>query len=266
VLSRIILRIRRYKRRRINAIAAVVAIVAIALTGCGRSSSPSPAAPAPTLSTAAVVVTGSPASTDTFQLTANARFSDGATRDVTSEARWESSNALLATVSSTGLVAIRGTGEVEFRATYQSVTGSMRLFVTQPPPLTKFTLSGFVREAGTVRFLPGARLLVVTGPDAGAFAISDAGGLFTFPSLSAGVITIEGTKDGYIVARLANLTISKNMSIEFPLFLTPPRDASGATATARCKDESWSWAQTWAEACTKNGGVAYGVCPGPLCY
>jgi carboxypeptidase family protein/Big-like domain-containing protein len=248
----------------------VVAIVAIAMTACGSSSSPSPTAPAPTPapspSTTAVAVTGSPASTDTFQLTATAQFSDGTSRDVTSAARWESSNALLATVSSTGLVAIRGTGEVELRATYQSVTGSMRLFVIQPPPPTKFTLSGLVREAGTVRFLSGARLLVATGPDAGAFAISDEGGLFTFPSLSPGVITLERSKDGYIVARLANLTISQNMTIDFTLYLTPPRDASGASATARCKDQSWSWAQTWADACTNNGGVAYGVCPGPLCY
>jgi Big-like domain-containing protein len=254
---------------RINAMAAVVAIAAIVLPACGRSSSPSPTtptpAPAPSPSTAAVAVTGSPASTDTFQMTATAQFSDGTSRDVTSAARWESSNALLATVSSTGLVAIRGTGEVEFRATYQSVSGSMRLFVIEPPS-TKFTLSGLVREAGTMRFVSGARLLVATGPDAGAFAISDEGGLFTFPSLSPGVITLEGTKDGYIVARLANLSISKNMTIDFTLYVPPPRDASGASATARCKDESWSWAQTWAEACTKNGGVAYGVCPGPLCY
>ena len=244
-----------------------VVISAIAVAACGRSSSPNPTAPTPTPapSLTAVTVTGSPASGDTFQLTATAQFSDAATRDVTAAAQWESSNALLATVSPSGLAAVRGTGEVEFRARYQSVTGSMRLFVVQPPAVEKVTLSGFVREAGTVRMLPGARLLVTGGPDAGVFATSDDGGLFTFPSLSRGVIALEGSKDGYIVARLSNLTVSQNMTIDFALYLTPPRDATGASATARCKDESWSWAQTWAEACTNNGGVAYTVCPGPIC-
>jgi hypothetical protein len=265
MLSRIFLRLRR-RRVRMNTITVVVAI---ALAGCGRSSSPNPVAPAPPASASAtataVAVTGSPASTDTFQLTATAQLTDGTTRDVTSVARWESSNALLATVSSTGLVSIQGTGDVEFRATYQNVTGSMRLFVAQPPASTKVTLTGIVREAGTMKFLSGARLLVTSGPDAGAFAISDQGGLFTFQSLSPGTIGLEGTKDGYIVARLSNLSVLKSITIDFALFLTPPRDANGVSATARCNDESWSWAQTWAQACTNNGGVAYPVCPGPLC-
>lgn len=113
---------------------AIAGVAAFTLAAFGPSASPGPAAPGPSPSTTVVAVTGSPASADSVQLTATAQFSDGAIRDVSGAAQWESSNASLATVSSTGLVAIcRRGGEVEFRATYQSVTGSMRLLVIQTP-------------------------------------------------------------------------------------------------------------------------------------
>ena len=53
--------------------------------------------------------------------------------------------------------------------------------------------------------------------------------------------------------------------IDVELFPTPPVNAAGASATARCGDGSWRWALTRGEACTANGGVVYGICPGPLC-
>jgi hypothetical protein len=49
------------------------------------------------------------------------------------------------------------------------------------------------------------------------------------------------------------------------MYPTPATNPSGATATARCKDGTWTWATTVAEACTANGGILYGVCPGALC-
>lgn len=262
MVSRTLLELRR--RSRINAIAIVVAF---ACAGCGRRSSPTPAAPTPPTSAAvaAVAVTGSPATTDTFQLTAIARFTDGTALDVTSAAGWESSNTAIATVSATGLVAIHGTGDVDLLATYQAVTGSTQLFVAQSAP-TKVTLSGMVREAGTRRLLPGVRILVNNGPDAGAIAISDEGGLYTFPSLSlSSVIVLEASKDGYQTGRVLNLNLSSNRTDDFTLYPIPPHDANGVDATARCNDQSWSWAQTSDEACTNHGGVAYPVCPGPLC-
>jgi hypothetical protein len=120
---------------------------------------------------------------------------------------------------------------------------------------SRVALSGTVREAGTKRFLRGTRLLVTSGPDAGAFAISDGGGVFLFPNLSRGTTALAAAKDGYLVARLQSLDVRENTTVDVQMYLMPPRNASGAAATARCKDESWSWTQTSALACTNNGGV-----------
>jgi hypothetical protein len=95
---------------------------------------------------------------------------------------------------------------------------------TAPSPLpARFNISGFVREAGTMRFLPDARVRVVSGPDAGTSAISDAGGAFTLPNLLSGAIDLEGAKDGYLVARLEGINITQNTTIDVPLYATPPR-------------------------------------------
>ena len=121
---------------------------------------------------------------------------------------------------------------------------------------SRVTLSGIVREAGTKRFLRGTRLLVASGPDAGASAISDGGGVFLFPNLSRGTMALAAAMDGYLVAQLQSLDVRENTTLDVQMYLMPPRNASGAAATARCKDESWSWAQTSTLACTNNGGVA----------
>ena len=127
---------------------------------------------------------------------------------------------------------------------------------TAPTPLpVRFNVTGSVREAGTMRFLPGARVLVASAQDAGTFAVSDAGGAFTLANVLPGAIDVEGSKDGYLVARLENINITQSMTIDVPLYPTPPRDASGAAALARCKDASWSWAETRL-ACRNSGGVA----------
>ena len=123
-------------------------------------------------------------------------------------------------------------------------------------PTSRVTVSGIVREAGTKRFLRGTRLLVTSGPDAGASAVSDSGGVFLFPNLSRGTMALAAAKDGYLVARLQSLDVPENTTLDVQMYLMPPRNANGEAAMSRCKDESWSWAETSALACTNNGGVA----------
>jgi hypothetical protein len=67
------------------------------------------------------------AQTETTQCAAVANRSDGSTQQVTSLAAWTSSNTNVATVDQTGLVRHRATGQIDIRATYQSVTGSRTL-------------------------------------------------------------------------------------------------------------------------------------------
>src|SRR5436853_1414391 len=101
----------------------IVLGVFVVVNACGKST-PVPTIPTSSAATVnGVVVTSATASGASFQLTATAKMADGSSRDVTGAATWESSNPLLATVSSTGLVLVLGNGEIDVRATYQNVTG-----------------------------------------------------------------------------------------------------------------------------------------------
>ena len=116
-------------------------------------------------------------------------------------------------------------GEVEFRATYQAVTGTLRLLVGQAPPLRTFVLSGTVREAGTETVLPGARIAVSGGSISGALATSDVNGRFSFSSLPTGSLAVEATKDGYLTPLNATVMISEDTNLDVWMFAIVPLDA-----------------------------------------
>jgi hypothetical protein len=68
-------------------------------------------------------------------------MSDGTSRDVTSTATWESSNQSLASVSGSGLVTVVGTGELDVRASYQGITGTLHMLVAKEP-IVSVTITG----------------------------------------------------------------------------------------------------------------------------
>jgi Big-like domain-containing protein len=68
----------------------------------------------------------------TFQMTANARFSNGG-QDVTSAASWESSNPSVAPISPGGLLTGLATGTTVVTATYQGKSGSLPVRVSDIP-------------------------------------------------------------------------------------------------------------------------------------
>jgi hypothetical protein len=128
-----------------------------------------------------------------FQLTASAAFSDGSNRDVTTSAAWVTSDPQVATVAATGRVTVLQSGEIDVRATYESVMGSVHLVVAVPQ---KFTLTGIVRENGADgAIVDGARVQIVIGP----FAYTDLQGAFTLRGVPSGRAILEVSKDGYQV-------------------------------------------------------------------
>ena len=127
---------------------------------------------------------------------------------------------------------------------------------SSPAQPARVALNGIVREAGTMRVLSGARLVVTSGPDAGATAVSDGAGAFVFPSLSPGPIDLEGRKAGYLAAKFTSPNVSPDVVADVALYAIPPRDAAGMPATARCNDASWTWSQAPARACANRRGVA----------
>jgi hypothetical protein len=245
----------------------VVSVTLAMLVACSGNKDASPTAPTPTpgATVSSVTISNTSKTSSTLQLDALARMSDGSTRDVTTSALWQTSNAALATISPTGVLTVVGSGEVEARATYQGVMGTLKLVVTASAANT-FTLAGVVREvAPAAKLVSNVRVVITAGADTGVSVVTDASGQFRFNTLSAGVIAMEATKDGYELWRVANLAMDQDRALDVTLYPKPPTNASGTRATARCNDGTWSWATTRTEACSMNGGVAYGVCPGPLC-
>jgi hypothetical protein len=123
-----------------------------------------------------------------------------------------------------------------------------------------------VTEASpAAKALPGVTLEMIAGPDTGVSATTDASGMFRFQPLHSGQVGLQASKDGYVQSRVTGVQLDQERAFDIVLYPTPPKDVIGVSATARCNDGSWSWALTRAEACTANGGVAYSVCPGPMC-
>jgi hypothetical protein len=250
------------KRVALSAFAGAALAVFAACSG-NKATSPTPT---PTVTVSSVTIANTSSTSSPFQLVAMARMSDGATRDVTTAAVWQTSNAALATVSSTGVLTVVGSGEVEVRATYQSVLGTLKILVSRPPAPMAFALSGVVREVPpTLKVVPGTRVEITAGPATGRVAMADDAGIFRFDNLAAGIVSMQATAAGYQLWRITNLSIDRDLVLDVTMYLTPPTDATGASATGRCKDGMWTWAQHRAEACVQNEGLAYGVCPGPLC-
>jgi Carboxypeptidase regulatory-like domain/Bacterial Ig-like domain (group 2) len=243
-------------------IAATLSLVSIAVA-CSSSSPSGASAASPTpVSTAAVRsihVIGAPNSYivvgDTAQFLAMANMADGTSSDVTQQATWSTSDPTIFAVGAGGKVTALKVGSADIRATWQSF--SDKDYTTAQPFLT-FTAYGTVTEAPPdFAALAGARVSIA--PGAVADVVTDAAGNYTFPPLKGGPYTITVRHDGF-VAQTRPVTLTRDTRADFPLLPVPP-----GGATARCKDRSWSFTTDRASACARNGGVAYFVCPGPLC-
>jgi len=200
----------------------IVIVVAMMAAACGSTTS-NPAAPVPETTVSSVVVTSTSISGVSFQMIATAHFSDGTSRDATGTATWVSSNAGFATVSSTGVVTVVASGELDVRATYQGASGSLHLLVTMPPviapPPQTFTLRGLVGEAVPFpQAIVGARIQL----SAGAHAFTDELGAFTLAGILPGRAIIEVTKDFY-QTWTDEIEITADTQLSITLVRTPPQ-------------------------------------------
>lgn len=119
---------------------------------CGGSSGPSaptPSGPAVTAVQVGVAGNAAPmlAPGESKQLFALANGSDGSTQDITNLATWQSSNPVVATVSSGGVLTAAAEGALDVSATYKGVRGILRADVrrcelTISPASASFTAFG----------------------------------------------------------------------------------------------------------------------------
>jgi CxxC motif-containing protein (DUF1111 family)/uncharacterized protein YjdB len=76
----------------------------------------------------------------TQQFTATGTYTDGSTANLTNSVSWSSSNATVATISSTGLASTSSQGTTTINATFGSVTGST-LLTARPPSLASISVT-----------------------------------------------------------------------------------------------------------------------------
>ena len=69
---------------------------------------------------------------------------------------------------------------------------------TSPGASGSYTLSGFVRVGNFAQMpLENAKVQILDGPRAGAFALSDAAGAYSISGLPAGKVKVRASKDGF---------------------------------------------------------------------
>jgi hypothetical protein len=126
--------------------------VAAVFVACGGDDGPSP----PTVPTlfgppTRIDIAGSTALTTVgqqSQLTANATFANGETRNVSREAQWAVTNPAVATISETGLLRALALGETQVTATFRNITsGPATVTIKTPATLTALTITGPARVA-----------------------------------------------------------------------------------------------------------------------
>ena len=255
---------------------------------------PTPPA-APTVSS--VTVTGpasSPQIGSSAQFTATAIMSNGTSQTVSSQATWQSTATLVATVSSSGMVTISGAGDTDIRATYQGVSGSARISVSA----ASLNICGTIRDSANNSTLSGTELEMIGGPNAGRKTTSDTTGVYCFNTVLAGASTIRARRSGYDNADQSVTVTTSAVVLNFSLrsSATPvpgPTPTPGPTpipgpngpsctaasipanaacigngtppVTAVCADGAFSCSGSRPGTCSTHGGVRCWVCPGALC-
>lgn len=109
--------------------------IVIASSGCNTpETAPSRShAASPPVAVSAIAISGVSGAArvgDRMSLKATAVLADGGTQDVSAQAKWESSDDVVARVSAAGELAALAPGEVDIRASYQTVSASVRVAVS----------------------------------------------------------------------------------------------------------------------------------------
>jgi carboxypeptidase family protein/Big-like domain-containing protein len=177
-----------------------IALTLGAVASCGRNTSNPMAHTAPTPAAAVLRITGNGALTavgQTTQLSAQATFADGSTKDLTLTAHWTSMDDGIATVSPIGLVTAIDLGRTTIHANIDSPAAASAFAVTVLPEGT-YILAGRVTTTSDFP-LKDVSVEIVDGPMSGRTAITDAVGRYSFKGVT-GVHEVRASKDGYVSA------------------------------------------------------------------
>jgi hypothetical protein len=233
-----------------HSLSALTILYAVVFAGCrgpGAPTSPadaprppivpnSPAPPSPpavTITSLAIQGPDSVAPGQTLQLTAVARFSDGSSRDVTSETAWESHNSGLMSISPAGVItAADSRGEGDIIATYSGsppIRAGANVAIRRQLvlPAGTYRLYGSIRDEGV--YLDDVRVELTSGPAAGMSLTAN--GFFYFYGVS-GETEIRVSKDGY-ETQARRVLVTSHETVEFHLVTSRPRPILDGRYTLR---------------------------------
>ena len=178
------------------------------------------------------------------KLTATATLSDGTTKDVTTDAKWTTTNANVIAIGAPGEAKVAAFGLAYVSTTYSSKTNQALVTAT---PAGTFAMSGRVREPGAGS-LVGAR---VTETTIHRTVTTDANGEFTMGELPQRQANLAAEKDGYEPAAMnAAFPSTGNLYADLPMqrivrftagqTVTPddlaPNDLAYTVGTLKCVD------------------------------
>jgi uncharacterized protein (TIGR03437 family) len=108
----------------------------------------------------------------TLQLKATATYADGSTGDITATALWTSSNAEIASVSSSGSVTAMGPGGASITAALSGISGTLAVTVATPSALSESSanVGDTITIAGV--YTPGASSTTVVFTDGAHYTLS----------------------------------------------------------------------------------------------
>ena len=140
-----------------------------------------------------------------------------------------------------GALTVVNSGVVDIRATYQDVTGSMRLNVTknqppsqnQPPPQTRyFTLAGVISDGSTLRAISGAIVSATDSSGTTRTSTTDEGGHYSIATLREGSVSVSITAARFQSANRST-TLSADTQLDVLLTrvtTTPPQSGNSCTS------------------------------------
>ena len=204
----------------------VTCIVAVVIAACSESSRerPLPTNPNPPLPSTPVltqITINGPTTVhigETSQYTATGQYSDGSTRDVTTEATWTGSTSMLDVLGS-GRYTGRASGLAGLGARLLNRSAFIGSIIVVPPGT--YRLAGTVRDSGLAVNAP-----VLIEDSLGYRTVPTANGLYSVFGV-AGDTRITVAKDGYH-PQTKHLAISSHQVLDFALEPSRPRsDLSG---------------------------------------
>jgi hypothetical protein len=185
-------------------------IAALVAGACGDDN---PVGPTPATQTAQSVSISGPTTLqalgDTAQLTLTATFSDGSTRNVSTEAGWSVDHPNVVAVSLGGLLTARGYGQCYVTARYGALSARAPMRVI---PEGMFLLSGRVTEESGV---PLRQVQVSVTSSAGEMSTSTSqDGVYQLPA--RGDVVVRAVIDGF-ESQVRRLTVAQDEGLDFQL-------------------------------------------------